>query len=189
MHNRAQESSAAQRRAEALRRRSGYNRYVGRNSSEQTPRQSGNASRLNLGLRRQFKVWGDSVLDACRTLEGMDFNDGVTLVDEEHEIPEISGGTEASHRVQEEPTGTAGHHDQAAAQHEEELERQPSIDSLLIIEETASPVMERNGQRVTTMTGAEDSSVSSQQQRLSVDSLHQDHYSEMEVSPMSSREG
>ncbi|KAF3771388.1 hypothetical protein M406DRAFT_220852, partial [Cryphonectria parasitica EP155] len=55
MHNREQVSGEAQRRAAALRRR------------------------RNLGLRGQFKYWQDSVFDACRTLEGLDFDDGVTL--------------------------------------------------------------------------------------------------------------
>ncbi|PSR75188.1 hypothetical protein BD289DRAFT_448016 [Coniella lustricola] len=115
MHNREQASSAAARRAAAMRRRSGYNQYIGpsggggvggnANSSQRTPRQSGNASRRNLagglyygrgsgglgvgarhggaGMRDQWKFLQDSVFDACRTLEGVDVDvDGSTLVDE-----------------------------------------------------------------------------------------------------------
>ncbi|KAJ4423882.1 hypothetical protein N0V82_001466 [Gnomoniopsis sp. IMI 355080] len=189
IHSRTQQSSSARRRAEALRPRSGHSPYPpGGNSSERTPRQSGNASRVNLALRRQFKVWGDSVLDTCRTLEGMDFDhDGATLVDEEREMPELNRDVEATHNVREEPS--AGQQDPAVGQHRGELPRQPSIDSLLVIEDRTSTDADRIGRRGSAFTCGNGSSASSQHRRLSVDSLHQEHSSDMEVSPLSSRDG
>lgn len=135
---------------------------------------------MNLALRRQFKVWGDSVLDTCRTLEAVGFDqDGVTLVDEERELPELNRDVEAGEQVREDPS---------ISQHAGGLARQPSIDSLLVIEET-SPEIDRNGRRRSNYTGGNGSSISSQHRRLSLDSLHQVASSDMEVSPLSSRGG
>lgn len=128
------------------------------------------------------------MLDTCRTLEGMDFDqDGVTLVDEEHEMPVMDRDVEAGHNIRDEPS--EGRQDQAIEQHTEEIERQPSIDSLLIIEDRASNEADRIDRRRSTFTGGDGSSVSSQHRRVSVDSLHQEHSSDMEVSPLSSRAG
>lgn len=143
---------------------------------------------MNLALRKQFKVWGDSVLDTCRTLEGVGLDqDGVTLVDEEREMPELDRNVEAGRGVREEPS--TGHHDHGDRQHAGELVRQPSIDSLLVIEDTTSPELDRNGRRRSNFTGGNGSSISSQHRRLSLDSLHQAASSDMEVSPLSSRAG
>lgn len=117
----------------------------------------------------------------------MDFEDGVTLVDEEREMPELNRNVDAAQHVHEEPP--ADHQGYHAGQHAEGLERQPSIDSLLVLEETTSSVADHNGQRRSTYTAGNGSSISSQRRRLSIDSLHQEHSSEMEVSPMSSRAG
>jgi len=75
-----EQSSGAARRAAALHRRpSNYNPYP--SGSGPTPQVSGNASKGNLGrLRGRMKLLQDSVLDTCRTLEGV-LDDGTTLVE------------------------------------------------------------------------------------------------------------
>lgn len=70
---------SAQRAAAVQRRPSNYNPYP--SGSSRTPQGSGNGSRGNLGrLRGRIKLFQDSVLDTCRTLEGV-LDDGTTLVD------------------------------------------------------------------------------------------------------------
>jgi hypothetical protein len=60
------------------RRPSNYNPYP---SSGRTPQGSGNGSKGNLGrLRGRIKLFQDSILDTCRTLEGV-LDDGTTLVE------------------------------------------------------------------------------------------------------------
>lgn len=121
------------------------------------------------------------MLDTCRTLEGVGFDqDGVTLVDEEREMPELHRDVEAGQQVRDDPS--------IGQQHAGGLARQPSIDSLLVIEET-SPEIDRTGRRRSNYTGGGGSSISSQHRRLSLDSLHQVASSDMEVSPLSSRGG
>lgn len=75
-----EQSSGAARRAAALQRRpSNYNPYPG--SSGRTPQGSGSGSKGNLGrVRGRMKLFQDSVLDTCRTLEGV-LDDGTTLVE------------------------------------------------------------------------------------------------------------
>ncbi|KAH8777394.1 hypothetical protein F5883DRAFT_543425 [Diaporthe sp. PMI_573] len=75
-----EQSSGAARRAAALQRRpSNYNPYP--SGSGPTPQVSGNASKGNLSrLRGRMKLFQDSVLDTCRTLEGV-LDDGTTLVE------------------------------------------------------------------------------------------------------------
>lgn len=76
--HREQSSGAARRAAAVQRRPSNYNPYP---SSGRTPQGSGNASKGNLGrLRGRIKLFQDSVLDTCRTLEGV-LDDGTTLVE------------------------------------------------------------------------------------------------------------
>lgn len=152
MHNRSQASNEAQRRAAAARQpRSGAYHYPHGLSDERTPRHSGNASRGNLagGLRGQVKLWQDSVFDACRTLEGVDLDDGdaATLVDEGEEMPAV---------------GALGGR------------RSPSVDSLLIVEEggpqsPAAAAAVTDGRRRTYTSG---SVGSSQRRPLSIDSLN-----------------
>ncbi|KAL1866843.1 hypothetical protein Daus18300_006546 [Diaporthe australafricana] len=82
-----EQSSGAARRAAALQRRpSNYNPYPG--SSGRTPQGSGGGSggggsKGNPGrggVRGRMKLFQDSVLDTCRTLEGV-LDDGTTLVE------------------------------------------------------------------------------------------------------------
>lgn len=168
MHNRSQASIEAQRRAAAAagQPRSGPYHYPHGLSDERTPRHSGNASRGNLagGLRGQVKLWQDSVFDACRTLEGVDLDDGdaATLVDEEREMPAVGA-----------PGGR----------------RSPSVDSLLIVDEgpvpqspAAAAAAATDGRRRTYTSG---SVGSSQRRPLSIDSLNLPA-EDMTVSSMSS---
>lgn len=79
--HREQSSGAARRAAAVQRRPSNYNPYPSGGLSGRTPQDSGNGSRGNLGrLRGRIKVFQDSVLDTCRTLEGV-LDDGTTLVE------------------------------------------------------------------------------------------------------------
>lgn len=98
-----QPSAAARRAAEAQRPRSRY--YPNRNSGR-TPQQSGDGSR---GSR--FKQFQDSLLDTCRTLEGV-FDDDDTLVG--HEL------SETQRRSQ--PGVDAGHESNVAQQQERGLD-------------------------------------------------------------------
>lgn len=69
------------------RQRSGHRPYPAGIGGSGTLQGSGNGSRGNLaGFRGRFKLFQDSVLDTCRTLEGV-FDDEVTLV----EMPELTG--------------------------------------------------------------------------------------------------
>ncbi|CAN8098346.1 unnamed protein product [Discula destructiva] len=190
-HSREPNTSEAQRRAAALRRRSGHNQLSpGGESNERTPQQSGDASRSDLGFRRQFKVWGDSVLDTCRTLEGVDSDDATTLVDNEHDLSELHQDVEAGHGGREEPELFAGHADQVAGpEMPGARERQPSIDSLLIMEETQFHGAGSDDHRGLTNHGMGASPESSYHQRPSFDSRNQAPSLDMEVSPMSSRMG
>lgn len=78
--HREQSSGAARRAAAVQRRPSNYNPYP--SGSSRTPQGSGNGSRGNLGrLRGRIKLFQDSVLDTCRTLEGVLDDDGTTLVE------------------------------------------------------------------------------------------------------------
>lgn len=77
--HREQSSDAARRAAAMQRRPSNYNPYP--SGSSRTPQGSGNGSRGNLGrFRGRIKLFQDSVLDTCRTLEGV-LDDGTTLVE------------------------------------------------------------------------------------------------------------
>lgn len=77
--HREQSSDAARRAAAVQRRPSNYNPYP--SGSSRTPQGSGNGSRGNLGrFRGRIKLFQDSVLDTCRTLEGV-LDDGTTLVE------------------------------------------------------------------------------------------------------------
>lgn len=77
--HREQSSGAAKRAAAVQRRPSNYNPYP--SGSSRTPQGSGNGSRGNLGrIRGRIKLFQDSVLDTCRTLEGV-LDDGTTLVE------------------------------------------------------------------------------------------------------------
>lgn len=79
--HREQSSGAARRAAAVQRRPSNYNPYPSGGLSGRTPQDSGNGSRGNLGrLRGRIKLFQDSVLDTCRTLEGV-LDDGTTLVE------------------------------------------------------------------------------------------------------------
>ena len=78
--HREQSSGAARRAAAVQRRPSHYNPYP--SGSSRTPQGSGNGSRGDLGrIRGRIKLFQDSVLDTCRTLEGVLDDDGTTLVE------------------------------------------------------------------------------------------------------------
>ncbi|KUI64270.1 hypothetical protein VM1G_11073 [Cytospora mali] len=85
--HREQQPSAALRAAAMQRRRSHYHPYPAAVGDSGTLQGSGNGSRKTLvGFRARISLFQDSVLDTCRTLEGV-FDDEVTLVD----MPELSG--------------------------------------------------------------------------------------------------
>lgn len=92
--HREQNSGAARRAAAVQRRPSNYNPYP---SSGRTPQDSGNGSRGNLGrLRGRIKLFQDSVLDTCRTLEGV-LDDGTTLVEMSQRSTQLGPVTEDEH--------------------------------------------------------------------------------------------
>ncbi|KAI3399130.1 hypothetical protein diail_7709 [Diaporthe ilicicola] len=108
-----EQNSAAARRAAALQQRpSNYNPYPG--SSGRTPQGSGGGSKGNLGrgVRGRMKLFQDSVLDTCRTLEGV-LDDGTTLV-------ELSQRSQLG-AVAEDPAG-------AAEAQQQQQHREPSPD-------------------------------------------------------------
>lgn len=111
--HREQSSGAAKRAAALQRRPSNYNPYP--SGSSRTPQGSGSGSRGNLGrLRGRIKLFQDSVLDTCRTLEGV-LDDGTTLV-------EMSQRSELR-PVAEDEHGIAGAQARQASPDEYEMER------------------------------------------------------------------
>lgn len=119
--HREQSSGAARRAAAVQRRPSNYNPYPG--SSGRTPQGSGNASRGNLGrVRGRMKLFQDSVLDTCRTLEGV-LDDGTTLV-------ELSQRSQLGPVTEDEPRDIEAQHrepspDEFQVERDEEVETAP----------------------------------------------------------------
>ncbi|KUI61339.1 hypothetical protein VP1G_08493 [Cytospora mali] len=102
---REQQSSAALRAAAMQRRRSHYHPYPAAVGGSGTLQGSGNGSRGTLaGFRGRIKLFQDSVLETCRTLEGV-FDGEVTLVD----MPELSGRSHLV-AVAEHESGTIEEH-------------------------------------------------------------------------------
>ncbi|POS74560.1 hypothetical protein DHEL01_v207052 [Diaporthe helianthi] len=130
--HREKATGAAARRAAAVQRRpSNYNPYP---SSGRTPQGSGDGSRQNLGrLRGRIKLFQDSVLDTCRTLEGI-LDDGTTLV----EMSQRS--TQLGPVVEDEPVAAGGG---AGADG-----RRPSPDEYEVERDSAERVHEREDRAV-----------------------------------------
>lgn len=121
MHRERATSGAARRAAEAQRPRSSYFPSSGR-----TPQQSGNGSKGNLGMfRGRVKVFQDSILDTCRTLEGV-FDDDDTLVglempDTQRRSQPLTGGGDGNNRAEQ---GERRHdHDQISISDNDDLEQ------------------------------------------------------------------
>ncbi|KAK2596589.1 hypothetical protein N8I77_013470 [Diaporthe amygdali] len=153
--HREQSSGAARRAAAVQRRPSNYNPYPG--SSGRTPQGSGNASRGNLGrVRGRMKLFQDSVLDTCRTLEGV-LDDGTTLV-------ELSQRSQLGPVMEDEPRDIEAQHrepspDEFQVERDEEVETAPVAATAPA--STASPTQEVPRRWNTVSTG-----------RLSLDSLY-----------------